>query len=223
MNPQDGIRLSKRVAAAQACSRREAEALIFAGAVQVDGQTVTDPAHRVSEQARLQISPTAPVANLTVLLHKPAGVAAQIALGQAWGALGLGPSPPMDLRECLPLPVQACGLSVWSSESPVLRRLGDRVQPLECEWLLALPTVAAPAVVAALRAAGVRASLGHEREGQSQWRLIDKTDRPWAWPAGLPHMPTDGTWTVRRQRIGRLGLSPLASGQARVRPLFEKF
>ena len=223
MNPQDAIRLSKRVAAEQACSRREAEALIFAGAVEVDGQTVTDPAHRVSGQARLQVKPVAPAANLTVLLHKPAGITAPLALGQAWGALGLGPLPPVDLRECLPLPVQACGLSVWSSESPVLRRLADRVQPLECEWLLALPTAAAPAVVAALRAAGVRASLGHEREGQSPWRLIDKTDRALAWPAGLPPMPPDGAWTLRRQRIGRLGVSPLASGQARVRPLFEKF
>ena len=43
----DGERLSKRVAAAQTCSRREAEALIFAGAVQVNGQVVTDPARRV--------------------------------------------------------------------------------------------------------------------------------------------------------------------------------
>lgn len=223
MNPQQGIRLSKRVAAVQACSRRDAEALILAGAVQVDGQTVTDPAHRVSEQTCVLVSPMPRVARLTVLLFKPVGIAASAALGQAWPTLGLGASPPTDLRECLALPVQACGLSVWSSEGPVVRRLTDWRQPLECEWLLALPTEAAPTVLPALRAAGVRASLGHEREGRSQWRLVDQADRASAWPAGLPTLPLNGAWTLRRQRIGRIGLSPLVSGQARVRQVFEKF
>jgi hypothetical protein len=32
-----------------------------------------------------------------------------------------------------------------------------------------------------------------------------------------------GAWTLRRQRIGRMGLSPLAPGQARLRLDFEKF
>ena len=56
---QDGVRLAKRVAAVQGCSRREAEWLITSGAVQVAGQTVTEPAHRVSEQVPLQVLPQA--------------------------------------------------------------------------------------------------------------------------------------------------------------------
>jgi 23S rRNA pseudouridine2604 synthase len=47
----EGIRLAKRVAAEQNCSRREAEALIVAGGVQVAGQVVTDPARVRPEQA----------------------------------------------------------------------------------------------------------------------------------------------------------------------------
>ena len=43
ISSEEGIRLAKRVAADQNCSRREAEALIVAGGVKVDGQVVTDP------------------------------------------------------------------------------------------------------------------------------------------------------------------------------------
>ena len=59
---------------------------------------------------------------MTVLLHKPAGMTAAEALRQAWYALALGPMPPAGLKECLPLPEQASGLSVWSDERPVVRR-----------------------------------------------------------------------------------------------------
>ena len=55
MSPsEEGIRLAKRVAAEQNCSRREAEALIEAGGVQVNGQVVTDPARRVRPEQALQ-------------------------------------------------------------------------------------------------------------------------------------------------------------------------
>ena len=53
---EEGVRLAKRVAAERGCSRREAEALIAAGAVQVAGQTVTDPARRVLPHMPLQVS-----------------------------------------------------------------------------------------------------------------------------------------------------------------------
>ncbi len=42
ISSEEGIRLAKRVAAEQNCSRREAEALIVAGGVQVAGKVVTD-------------------------------------------------------------------------------------------------------------------------------------------------------------------------------------
>jgi 23S rRNA pseudouridine2604 synthase len=219
---EEGVRLAKRVAASQVCSRREAEELIKAGAVQVDGQVVTDPARRVLEAARVQVLAPTGVGALTVLLHKPAGVKAPEALRAAWPALGLEGAPSAALVEQLPLPPGASGLSVWSGERPVLRRLQDRQRPLELEWLLTLP-MTAEAVVAELKAAGVRASLGHERDGVGQWRLVDKGDRGQALVDFLDGGQFKGLWTLRRQRIGRMGLSPLAAGQARVRQDFEKF
>jgi 16S rRNA U516 pseudouridylate synthase RsuA-like enzyme len=160
---------------------------------------------------------------MTVLLHKPAGVAAAEALRQAWTALALGPVPAAGLQECWPLPEQASGLSIWSDERPVVRRLLDRERPLETEWLLTMPLAGASARLEPLQAGGVRVSLGHERDGIGQWRLVDKGDRGGALVDFLDAGQFAGAWTLRRQRVGRLSLSPLPVGQARLRLDFEKF
>ena len=219
---EEGVRLAKRVAAQQLCSRREAEELIAAGAVQVDGEGVTDPARRVLGGSRVQVLAQTGAGALTVLLHKPANARAHEALRAAWPTLGLGAVPTASLVEQLSLPPGASGLSVWSAERSTVRRLQDRERPLEIEWLLTLP-MAAEAVIAELKAGGVRASLGHERDGTGQWRLVDKGDRGQALVDFLDGGQFRGLWTLRRQRIGRMGVSPLAAGQARVRQDFEKF
>ncbi len=219
----EGVRLAKRVAALQACSRSQAEAMIAAGAVQVQGQVVTDPARRVPEGVLVAVCTGVGLGAITLLLHKPAGMVAAEALRQAWPTLGLGPAPAPGWQECLPLPQQAAGLSVWSDERPVVRRLLDPERPLETEWLLGLPLAAAEAVIAPLQSGGVRTSLGHARDGLGQWRLVDKGDRGPALVAFLEQSPWRQAWTLRRQRMGRLGLAPLAPGQARQRRDFEKF
>ena len=220
---EEGVRLAKRVAAERGCSRREAEALIAAGAVQVAGQTVTDPARRVLPHMPLQVSELAVTGAMTVLLHKPVGQAPALALQASWPALDRGAAPPPSLQELLPLPMKASGLSVWTDERPMARRLLDRERPLEIEWLLTLPMAAAGPVISEFQAGGVRTSLGHERDGLGQWRLVDKGDRGAAMVDFLDASQFSGAWTLRRQRIGRMGLSPLASGQARWRHDFEKF
>ncbi len=219
----EGVRLAKRVAALQGCSRSQAEGLIATGTVQVDGQVVTDPARRVADDTVVQIGQVAAVGALTLLLHKPSGMPSAQALRQSWPALALGPLPPAGLKELLPLPQQAAGLSVWSQERPVMRRLQDRERPIEMEWLLTMPMAAADVVIAALQAGGVRTSLGHQREGMGQWRLVDKDDRSQALEDFLERCRLGGAWSLRRQRLGRLGLAPLAEGQARLRLDFEKF
>jgi hypothetical protein len=184
---------------------------------------VTDPARRVTEDLLVQVSASTATGAMTVLLHKPAGVAAADALRQAWAAQAWGPVPPAGLQEWLSLPEQASGLSVWSDERPVVRRLLDRERPLETEWLLSMPVAGAAAIIHPLQAGGVRASLGHERDGMGQWRLVDKGDRGGALVDFLDSSQFSGAWTLRRQRVGRLSLSPLAVGQARLRLDFEKF
>ncbi len=219
-----GVRLAKQVAAQQGCSRSQAEALIGAGAVELAGETVTDPARRVlpgqAVVVRTDMRPAQ--AGLTVLLHKPAGVSADQALQQAWPSLGQGPGPRRGLRECWPLPEAASGLSVWSDEPPVLRRLADRERPLEVEWQLGLPLAAAAPVLQTLQALGLRLSLGHERAGMGLWRVVGKGPQAAEWLAAVvAGWPASAQW--RRQRLGRLGLAPLAPGQARLRRDIEKF
>lgn len=221
---EEGIRLAKRVAAQQGCSRREAEALIVAGAVRVAGETVTDPARRVPAQVPLRIGQGAGgMTAMTVLLHKPAGMPSAQALRQAWNALDLGPSPATGLLELHPLPEKASGLSVWTNERPMSARLQDRDRPLEMEWRLTLPMVCAEHILAQLQANGIRTSLGHQREAIGQWRLVEKGNESMALAHLLDASQIQGDWALHRQRIGRLGLSPLTCGQARLRLDFEKF
>ena len=66
-------RLSKRVIELLGCSRSEAEALIVACGVKVDGQVVSDPARRVSPQQTVVVNrqvSMAALAPLTLLLFK---------------------------------------------------------------------------------------------------------------------------------------------------------
>ena len=219
-----GVRLAKQVAAQQGCSRSQAEALIAAGAVQVAGQTVTDPARRIHPEQAVQVSAvSAPtLAGGTVVLHKPAGMPATQALQAAWAELGAGPQPSRQLRECWPLPEAASGLSVWSDAPAVLRRLADHDRPLEVEWLLSLPLAHSDAALARLQALGARLSLSHERDGQGHWRVVGKGLTAAGWPESLDANQFSGAqW--RRQRLGRLGLAPLLAGQARWLRASEKF
>jgi 23S rRNA pseudouridine2605 synthase len=74
----DSMRLAKYLATAGVASRRACEPMIRAGRVTVDGATVTDPAHDVSEQNAVAldgkaVSPAAPD-RVVYALNKPAGV-----------------------------------------------------------------------------------------------------------------------------------------------------
>ncbi|WP_069803576.1 pseudouridine synthase [Thermogemmatispora onikobensis] len=73
----DKERLARFLAHAGVASRRHAEALIFSGRVQVNGETVTTPATRIDpERDRITVDGRpiqAPARHLYLMLHKPAG------------------------------------------------------------------------------------------------------------------------------------------------------
>ncbi|WP_081838365.1 pseudouridine synthase [Thermogemmatispora carboxidivorans] len=73
----DKERLARFLAHAGVASRRHAEALIFSGRVQVNGETVTTPATRIDpERDRITVDGRpiqAPAHHLYLMLHKPAG------------------------------------------------------------------------------------------------------------------------------------------------------
>lgn len=88
-HPDPGhIRLAKRVAEQESCSRSAAEQFIEGGFVRVDGQVTETPGTRVAPHQQVTVEPGAsPLALLpvTLLLHKPAGFEA--GLGQSTGPM----------------------------------------------------------------------------------------------------------------------------------------
>lgn len=224
----EGERLSKRVAATQACSRREAEALIFAGAVQVAGQVVTDPARRVQDEP-IQVDRlahhTALQQTLTLVAHQSADAPLSLATLQAQirqqADAPWRPERLAKLQAVLPLPRGASGLCVFSEDPGILRHLQDPRAPLEQEWLATVRGTVEAETIEAMRFPGFRVSLNRQTETQAVLRLAGKSaqgERFAEWLAGqLPLLE------LRRQRIGRLGLAPLTAGQWRALESGERF
>ncbi len=230
MNSSDeGIRLAKRVAAEQNCSRREAEALIVAGGVQVAGQVVTDPARRVKNEPLTvnRMVSMAALAPLTLVVHKPAGSGgthswlqkiAGLKAPQAglWGKERLA-----KLQIAMPLPTPASGLCIFSDDVGVLRHLEDRRSPMEQEWMATLQGQLPEGLVKALNGPGLRASINRQTDTVTVLRIAGKDID------GLEL----GRWLdqqcplqdLRRQRVGRISLAPLEPGQWRQLESFERF
>lgn len=224
----EGIRLAKRVAAARGCSRREAEALIFSGAVQVDGQVVTDPARRIRHET-LSIDPVAPDAAgqpLTLLVHQGAETPVRVDTLADLVATAQ-PAPPWRagrlarLQPLLTLPAGALGLCVFSDDPSVVRHLQDPRAPLEQEWLATVAGPLAPEQLSGLQHPGLRISLNQQTPDHAVLRVAGKAASGEGFARWLAdRLPLCG---LRRQRIGRLGLAPLATGQWRALLPGERF
>lgn len=227
---EEGIRLAKRVAAEQNCSRSEAEALIMAGGVQVAGQIVTDPARRVREEQTVQVNrlvSMAALAPVTLVLFKPAHRVANLAWLQDTVGLnaaqpGLwGPARLAKMEMPLPLAKPASGLCIFSDDVAVLRHLEDRRSPMEQEWMATVAGAVPGGLVKGLNGPGIRASINRQTDQVTVLRIAGKDID------GLEL----GRWLdeqcplqdLRRQRVGRVGLAPLAPGQWRPLQSHERF
>ncbi|MFC7520896.1 rRNA pseudouridine synthase [Xanthomonas populi] len=141
------IRLDKCVAALFGCSRGEAQQYIEGGWVSVDGVAVEKPqalatAAQVTLAADAVLEPAEPA---TLLLHKPAGMTAEAALGlavpDARSSLDSSNTRVLTrhfLRLTAPLPLEddASGLLVLSQDGRVLRRLSADACSIEQEFLV---------------------------------------------------------------------------------------
>ncbi len=227
---EEGIRLAKRVAADQNCSRREAEALIVAGGVQVAGKVVTDPARRVRDEQPVNVNrlvSMAALAPLTLVLFKPAGRVANLAWLQdtvglkaptpgIWGAERLA-----KMQMPMPLAKPVSGLCIFSDDVGVLRHLEDRRSPMEQEWMATLSGEVPDSLIKALNGPGIRASINRQTDQLTVLRIAGKDID------GLEL----GRWLdgqcplqdLRRQRVGRLSLAPLEPGQWRQLEGYERF
>lgn len=155
----DSIRLSKRVAELRECSRREAEQLITAGWVRVDGSVVDTPEFRVSGQ-RIDIDPNAnpeQIEPVTLLLNKPAGVSLRendtaalklLTPASLWADDASGIAPLKihftQLTACTPLETDASGLIVFTQDWRIARKLTEDAATLEHEVIVEVSGQLAP-------------------------------------------------------------------------------
>lgn len=244
----DGVRLAKRVAQLVPCSRADAEAYIEGGWVQVDGVVIELPQHRVTNEqiivdANADTTPQSPV---TLLLHKPSG----------YDAIS-GPLPAIELLEpesqslkdrsnikvlqqhfaqlisATALENSATGLTVYTKDFKIQRRLIDDAEKIECETMVNIAGAISADLLRQLNRLQVingqsiglgKVSVSHQNEGNTVTglRFASKGFNPGQIKQVCDALGID-ILTMRRTRIGQVSLKDLPEGQWRYLTAHEKF
>jgi 23S rRNA pseudouridine2604 synthase len=233
------IRLAKRVAEMIPCSRSEAEQYIAGGWISVDGVLVEEPGARVQDDQEVVIDPDATLTEIvpvTVLLHKPAGIDEEAAIG-LMTADSLMPADHgkqrflkrhlTRLTLCSPLEAMASGLVVYTQDFRIARKLVDEGARVEQELIVE--------VSGAIRE-GALAMLNHgltfngkeiapmKVSWQNETRL--RFALKGAKPGQIVHMCRMvglAVVSMKRIRIGRMPMSSLPAGQWRYLHEYERF
>ena len=229
----EGIRLSKRVAALVPCSRSEAERYIEGGWVKVDGQVETSPQARVTPAQQVALDSEASLlalAPVTLLWHQVPG-AALPGPQDRWSGdrsgLRVAPGLLRHLTPLLPLPPEASGLAVFSQDRRILRKFGEEGWLLEQELIVEVSGQIAEGGLARLAHGLVwrgeplppaKVSWQSEQRLRFAFKGIDPALVPWM--CGQVGLVVTG---LRRIRIGRLPLAPLPAGQWRCLQPHERF
>lgn len=231
-------RLSKVVAALVPCSRREAEQYIAEGWVRVDGRVVEEPQFRVAGE-RVEIDPNARLqaaAPATLLVHKPAGLNTtqlQDLLGAAtrWAGDDSGirrvKSHGVALVALLSLPSEASGLSVFSQDGRIVRKLKEEANTVEQELVADVTGTIAPDGLARLchgLAFEGKALPPARVSWQSETRL--RFALKGIAPEWVPWMCAQvglQLTALKRIRIGRVPMAGLPPGQWRYLRPTERF
>jgi 23S rRNA pseudouridine2604 synthase len=141
----DPVRLAKRLVEIVSCSRREAELYIAGGWVSVDGVVVEEPQFMVSEQ-KVELHPEAtltPVEPVTILFHQPPDIVftpqlicADTRAAEDHSGIRMLKQHFIRLTQCAPLEINAGGLSVFTQDFRVSRKLGDDAATIEQEYVV---------------------------------------------------------------------------------------
>lgn len=232
------VRLAKRVAALVPCSRREAEQYIEGGWVRVAGQVVEEPQFRVADE-RVELDPGATAAALepvTLLLHKPAGMAYE----EARRLLIPESRSPDDrsgirtvkrhfaqLAPLLPLLDAASGLAVFSQERRVVRKLTEEALAIEQELIAEVTGEAAPDALARLSHGLVfqgqalpPVKVSWQNETRLRFALKGIAPDRVPWMCGQVGLQVAG---LKRIRLGGLPMAGLAPGKWRYLRGGERF
>ena len=238
VKPTEGIRLAKRVADILKCSRSEAEQVIVGGWVKVNELVVDEPAHRVSDE-KIEIHSTAQrgkVPLLTVVLHKMAG---QTCLPQGHTHIWTNLTPEMRSKQdrsgisltprllkmlhcAAALEDAASGLVVLSEDPSMLRKLEDERTPLEHELLAEVQGNVSPEQLLDMCPTGLKTSISSESPQKTGLRMAFKGYQP-GYAAGVIEHTGLRLIGLKRVRMGRILMAPLAAGQWRALMPYERF
>lgn len=234
----EGIRLSKRVADILKCSRAEAEQVIVGGWVKVNNLVVDEPAHRVKDE-QIDIHSTAQrgkVPLLTVILHKTPG---QSCLSQShnniWKSLTpetrshqdrSGINLTLRLQKSLQcaaaLEDAATGLVVLTEDPGMLRKLLDDRTPLEHEMLAEVQGPVSPDQLHDMCPTGLKTSISSATPEKTGLRMAFKGYQP-GYAAGVIENTGLRLKGLKRVRMGRVLMAPLAPGEWRALMPYERF
>lgn len=237
---KEPVRLAKRLAESVPCSRREAELYIAGGWVTVDGQVVEEPQFMVSQQ-KVELHPEAtlvPVAPVTILFHQAADTDMSISSAQQLiradtraledhSGIHLLKQHFVRLVPCVPLETNASGLSVYTQDYRVTRKLTDDGATIEQEYVVE--------VAGELPAEGLKL-LNHgltfngkplppvkvSWQNETRLRFALKGVKP----GQITHMCKSvglQVLSMKRIRIGRVAMSKLQAGQWRYLMPYERF
>lgn len=247
MSQTESVRLSKRLAEQQNCSRREAELYIEAGHVQVDGQVVLVPGTHIGIAQEVRLAPGAKaeaIPPVTLLLHKPAGYTQGEAYGRVPSARSLlteknlaeydAPAPVRvlarhfdDQLAFLPIPVPGSGLVIYTQDPRIARKLQEDAYALEQEVVVGVKGRIAEDGLQLL-CHGLSADRQPLPPAKVSWQ--NETHLRFAikgfWPDKIDAMCEQvglQVVSMRRLRIGRVSMAKLPEGQWRYLLPWEKF
>lgn len=236
------IRLSKRVADLAGCSRREAELYIEGGWVQVNGQVVEEPQHRVADETvTLDKNATAePTPAVTLLWHRP-GKGADCDASALQATSPAGPAGQKVLRRhflqqqaIAPLDGMGSGLVVFTQDGRIRRRLLEDAALLEQEFMVEFPGQLTNEAIDQLSDNLQRARLWRDMPVVGKVSMSARGDQGTRLRFALKGSDAERVYhlcasqgltpkAIRRTRLGRVAMAGLAPGQWRFLGEFEKF
>jgi len=235
----DSIRLAKCVAELFNCSRGEAILYIEGAGVTVDGVVIEEPGFRVTGQEQIALLPNAdltPIEDVTILLHKPAGVPVAniteliVATSQAAedrSGLRLLKRHLKELTMIDPLENAASGLLVFTQDWRVKRKLVDDLSRVEQEFVVEVSGQIKEDGLALLNQSinfngkpSAPAKVSWQNETRLRFARKELSSRLITLlceRAGLTIV------SIKRIRIGRIPMAGLAVGQWRYLMGYERF
>lgn len=144
------VRVNKWLAQSGVCSRREAEELIAAGAVLVDGERVTDAGRKIAPGQTLVLTDRAELglgAQISVIIHKPPGIvsaqpehgqtpAARLLMAETQEGKGIVPSSRASLPPLGRLDQESRGLLLLSEDGVLAKAIIGPESEIDKEYVV---------------------------------------------------------------------------------------